>query len=110
MITGKQIAAARALLGMTLAELAQRAALPLPMIEQLEASSQEFPDDRGEAAALRTVLQDAGITFIDDHAPSAAGGPGIRLSAPISSSLDIDAQQTVQYPEMAKDGPFGPGG
>ena len=110
MITGKQIAAARTLLGMTPAELAQRTALPLPMIEQLEASWQEFQDDRGEAATLRTVLQDAGITFIDDHVTSAAGGPGVRLSAPMSASLDTDAQQTVQYPEMAKDGPFGAGG
>jgi hypothetical protein len=41
---------------------------------------------------------------------SAAGGPGVRLSVPLSTSHDTDASGTVQYPEMAKDGPFGAGG
>lgn len=110
MITGTQIAAARALLGMAPAELAQLAELPLPTVERMEASFEEYPDDMSEVIALRTALEHAGVTFIDERVTSAAGGPGVRLSAPVSKSLDTDTQETVQYPEMAKDGPFGAGG
>lgn len=110
MITGTQIAAARALLGMARAKLAELAKLPLSTVEQLEASREQYPDDRGEAAALKSALEQAGVTFIDERVTSAAGGPGVRLSVPMSSSLDTDAQETVQYPDMAKDGPFGAGG
>ncbi len=110
MITGRQIAAARALLGLTAADLARQAELPLATVDEMEASATAYPDDRSEAAALRTALEKAGITFIDERVTSAAGGPGIRLSVPLSTSHDTDASGTVQYPEMAKDGPFGAGG
>lgn len=110
MIIGKQIAAARALLGMAQAELAHRADVPLVTVEQIESSVQEYDDDKGDIAPLRTVLEGAGITFIGERVTSAAGGPGVRMSVPMSTSVDADAQETVQYPEMAKDGPFGAGG
>jgi hypothetical protein len=110
MITGTQIAAARALLGMAPAELARLAQLPLPTVERMELSRMQYPDDIGEAATLKGVLEHAGVTFIDGRVTSAAGGPGVRLSVPISTSVDSGTRETVQYPEMAENGPFGAGG
>ncbi|WP_110789866.1 helix-turn-helix domain-containing protein [Rhizobium wuzhouense] len=110
MFTGKQIAAARALLGMGQGELAAQAGVPVSTVETLESVSGELEDGRSEVDALRAVLEERGITFIDERVTSAAGGVGVRLSAAASTSPDTDARETIQYPEMAKDGPFGAGG
>lgn len=110
MVTGKQIAAARALLGMSAADLADRAGRSLVAIEDLEAGSVDLPEDDVEMAAVTAALERAGVTFIAERTTSAAGGVGIRLTVPTSSSLESDPRETVQYPEMAKNGPFGAGG
>jgi transcriptional regulator with XRE-family HTH domain len=111
-ITGRQIAAARALLGMTDAEVADAAGLSQTLVQRIEARLDDTDADAHaeETASIRRVLEDAGITFIDPRATSAAGGAGIRLSAPASPSIDTKDEETVQYPEMAKNGPFGAGG
>lgn len=107
---GKQITAARALLGLTQEEVAKRAQLSIPAIQALETGSGDIHHDREmDLAAVRTTLEDAGIIFLDERATSAAGGAGVRLAVP-SASVDTDEQQTVQYPEMARNGPFGAGG
>ena len=110
MITGRQIAAARALLGMTDAEVADAAGLSQTLVQRIEARLDDADADAEETASIRRVLEDAGITFIDPRTTSAAGGAGIRLSAPASQSIDTRDEETVQYPEMAKNGPFGAGG
>ncbi|MDH4441529.1 MAG: helix-turn-helix domain-containing protein [Rhizobium sp.] len=110
LIDGRQITAARTLLGLTQEEVANRAQLSMPAMQALEAASGDILQDREtDLAAVRTVLEDAGIIFIDERATSAAGGAGVRLAVP-SASVDTDEQQTVQYPEMARNGPFGAGG
>lgn len=109
MIDPRQITAARALLGLTQEELADRAQLTVPAIQALEAGSGRIDDKENAATAVRAALEDAGINFIEERATSAAGGVGVRLAVP-SASVDIDEQQTVQYPEMATNGPFGAGG
>lgn len=107
---GKQITAARALLGLTQEEVANRAQLSIPAMQALETGSGDIHHDREmDLAAVITTLEDAGIIFIDERATSAAGGAGVRLAVP-SASVDTDEQQTVQYPEMARNGPFGAGG
>lgn len=109
-ITGKQIGAARALLGMTQADLAGRAGLSLTVIERLEVQSALPGDDAEALSTIEVVLHDADVTLIDERATSAAGGGGVRLSAPASKSVDTNDTETVQYPEMARNGPFGAGG
>lgn len=108
MIDGRQITAARALLDLTQEELADRAQLTIPAIQALEAGAGHIHDNEN-AAVVRAALEDAGINFIDERATSAAGGVGVRLAVP-SASVDTDEQHTVQYPEMATNGPFGAGG
>ncbi len=106
MITGRQIAAARVLLGLTQDELARRAKLAAEALQSIENGA----DDEAALTALRSALEDAGISFIDERATSAAGGIGIRLSVPSTTTVDTDSEETVQYPEMAENGPFGAGG
>ena len=110
MHTGKQVSAARMLLGMTQEQLADRAGLPVSTVERLERSALGTEDEAAERARISAVLEDAGVTFIDERVTSAAGGFGVRLSVPASQSVDTDGDETVQYPEMAKNGPFGAGG
>lgn len=109
MIDARQITAARALLGLTQEELADRARLTMSDMQALEAGSGRIDEKENPAAAVRAALEDAGINFIDERATSAAGGIGVRLAVP-TASIDTDEQQTVQYPEMATNGPFGAGG
>ena len=126
MVTGPQIIAARALLGLSQEDLAHRADLPLSVLQDIEARHEKVQEDEGALEPLRLALESAGIAFIDaitadagrraehrrqrERATSSAGGPGVRLAAPQSASVDTNAQETVQYPEMAKNGPLGAGG
>lgn len=110
LVTGPQIIAARALLGLSQEDLAHRADLPLSVLQDIEARHEKVQDDEGALEPLRLALESAGIAFIDERATSSAGGPGVRLAAPQSASVDTNAQETVQYPEMAKNGPLGAGG
>lgn len=110
MHTGKQVSAARMLLGMTQEQLAERASLSASTVERLENSASGGEDEAGVLAGVRAVLEEAGVTFIDERTTSAAGGFGVRLAVPASQSVDTDDDETVQYPEMAKNGPFGAGG
>lgn len=109
-LSGRQVAAARALLGITQEELAKRACLAVQTLQEIETTAQDFDDSNNDLQAVRIALERAGVTFIDERATSSAGGAGIRLSAPQSASIDTIATETVQYPEMARNGPFGAGG
>lgn len=106
-VSGRQIAAARALLGLDQSALASSAQVPMDAVVAMEAT-------RGRAdehlQAVIDFLQSAGISFIDDNKTSAAGGPGVRLlKSP--GEFDTDQSQTVQYPEhLAPDAPTGAGG
>jgi transcriptional regulator with XRE-family HTH domain len=74
MISSKQIKAARALLGLTQAELAAVANVSLGTLNNIERG---VVDPR--PASLQTIqlaLEDAGIEFISEN----GGGPGVRLN------------------------------
>lgn len=109
-LSGRQIVAARALLGITQEDLAEQACLSMQALQEIETTAQGIDGRESDLQSLRLALERAGITFIDERATSSAGGAGIRLSAPQSTSIDADATETVQYPEMARNGPFGAGG
>src|SRR4029077_803913 len=73
-ITIEQIRAARALLGWSQTELAERAGLSLPTVKRVEINS----DLRVSSEArqrLRVALEEGGVEFIDEN----GGGPGVRL-------------------------------
>ncbi|MBX5132544.1 helix-turn-helix domain-containing protein [Rhizobium lentis] len=74
-ITGRQVAAARALLGIGQVELAKSANISAPTLRRIE-------DDKGgmknNVAAVVSALEAAGIIFIDSN----GNGPGVRLRDP----------------------------
>jgi predicted transcriptional regulator len=77
-ITSDQCRAARALLRMTQAKLAELTGLSVLVIKRFERGS----DPRASTVnAIERALVDAGVTLIDDGAMSPAGaGAGVRLA------------------------------
>lgn len=74
-VTGRQIAAARTLLGIGQAELASRSTISVPTLKKMEASEGPAAGLANNVAAVRRVLEIAGIQFIAEN----GGGPGVRL-------------------------------
>jgi transcriptional regulator with XRE-family HTH domain len=70
----EQLRAARALLGWSQTQLAQRAGLSLPTVKRVETESGPRVSDAARYALQRT-LESGGIEFIDEN----GGGPGVRL-------------------------------
>lgn len=75
MITGRQIAAARALLGITQKQLAEASAISIPTLKRMEASDGDATGMKNNVAAVVQALIDMGIVFI----PENGGGYGVRL-------------------------------
>lgn len=82
MISGPQMRAARALLGIDQKTLARLAGLSVPTIQRMEAGSGNV---RGVVDSLTKVvaaLEHAGVELIAEGAASTAGGRGVRLKEP----------------------------
>jgi transcriptional regulator with XRE-family HTH domain len=82
MITGAQLRAARAFLGMDQRKLAELSGLSLPTIQRMEASDGVVRGNVDSLMKLVTALDAAGIELITDNAASSAGGRGVRLKRP----------------------------
>ena len=79
MITGAQMRAARALLGIDQRELAQRSGLSLPTIQRMESSDGVVRGNVDSLMKLVDALATAGIELIGEGAASQSGGRGVRL-------------------------------
>ena len=75
MVSGRQIAAARALVGLSQAELARNSNISVPTLKRMEASEGTASGLTNNVAAVRAALEGAGIIFIDQN----GNGPGVRL-------------------------------
>jgi len=73
MITSEQCRAARGLLAWSQQQLAQKAAVGVVTVHQLEAGSSQ--PRRATLTVIRRAFEAAGVEFIDDN----GGGPGVRL-------------------------------
>jgi DNA-binding Xre family transcriptional regulator len=79
MLMGRQIRAARALLGWSAAELARRAGVSWTTLQRAEAAT-GIPLARAHTLdAIQKALEEGGIEIIDDGARSNGGGPGVML-------------------------------
>lgn len=77
-LTGRQIAAARALAGLGQSELAETANISVPTLRRMEASDGKASGYANNLLAIRAALEAAGVVFIDgDYAGT--GGPGVRM-------------------------------
>ena len=74
-LTGRQIAAARTLVGMTQADLAVRANVSTPTLKRMEASAGAAVGLKNNVEAVRRALEGAGVEFIAEN----GGGAGVRL-------------------------------
>jgi DNA-binding XRE family transcriptional regulator len=68
-ISGRQIAAARALIGLSKGELARKAKISTPTLIRMEARFGEAVGLINNVAAVRAVLESAGIEFINGDEP-----------------------------------------
>ncbi|WP_336099133.1 helix-turn-helix domain-containing protein [Roseovarius sp. CH_XMU1461] len=82
MITGPQMRAARALLGIDQKTLAELAGLSVPTIQRMEASSGNVRGVVDSLTKVVTALELAGIELIGEGAVSSASGRGVRLKEP----------------------------
>jgi hypothetical protein len=74
-ITGRQIAAARTLLGLGQADLAERSLISVPTLKRMEASNGPAAGLANNVVAVRRALELAGVEFIAAN----GGGAGVRL-------------------------------
>lgn len=74
-VTGRQIAAARSLLGVAQSDLAAMANISIPTLRRMEASPGPAHGLTNNVAAVRRALEDAGVIFIDPNGQ----GAGVRL-------------------------------
>jgi len=75
LITTRQIKAARALLGWSQADLAERSGISEPTVARLESLEGELGGRIGTVEKMRSAIEKAGVEFIDEN----GGGPGVRL-------------------------------
>lgn len=79
MITGAQMRAARALLGIDQRQLAAMAGLSLPTIQRMETSQGVVRGNVDSLMKLVDALAAGGIELIGEGATSTSGGRGVRL-------------------------------
>lgn len=79
MITGAQMKAARALLGLDQKDLAHRAGVSLPTIQRMEASDGSVRAVVDSLEKVMTALNAAGVELIGPGARSEGEGRGVRL-------------------------------
>lgn len=77
-ITGRQLAAARTLTGLTQAEVAARSNLSVPTLKRMEASEGQVAGMQNNVDAVIRALEAAGVTFLA-AGETTDGGPGVRL-------------------------------
>jgi len=80
MIYPCQIRAARALIGMSQQELAERSSVGLATIKRIEAVGSEITGTAKTLVKIQKALEASGIRFIEE---ADGGGPGLRLMRPL---------------------------
>ena len=81
MISARQMKAARALLGMDQATLAERSGVSLPTIRRMEGSEDNVRANVDTLMKVVQALESAGIELIGDGSISPEGGRGVRLKS-----------------------------
>lgn len=82
MITGAQVRAARALLGLDQKTLAEMAGVSVPTIQRMEKRGGSVGGSVETLTRIVEALERAGIELIAEGAESRGGGRGVRLARP----------------------------
>lgn len=78
MISGAQVRAARALVGWTVRELAQRAVVSIATVNMIEDAGGLPSTAAANIAAIQATLEAAGIEFLGGDAPGVRLHPKVR--------------------------------
>ena len=78
-MNGEQIRAARALLGWTAADLAEKSGVSYPTIQRLDATKGVATGRHETVEAIRKALETQGVQFLE--AGQVAAGPGVAMRA-----------------------------
>lgn len=81
MISGPQMRAARALLGLDQRRLAELSGLSVPTIQRMEASPGTVRGNVDSLAKVVAAIEAAGVELIGEGAASQGAGRGARLKA-----------------------------
>ena len=73
--TGRQLAAARTLLGLTQADVAARSNLSVPTLKRMEGSEGPIAGMQNNVEAVIRALEAAGVIFVAEN----GDGAGVRL-------------------------------
>ena len=85
MISGAQMRAARALLGVDQRRLAELSGLSVPTIQRMEASAGTVRGNVDSLSKVVAAIEAAGVELIGEGAPSQGEGRGVRLKAAVGS-------------------------
>jgi transcriptional regulator with XRE-family HTH domain len=96
--TGRQIAAARTLIGMEQQALAEAAGVSAPTLRRMELSEGIPGGIRNNLLAIQRALEAAGAVFVFD---SEAGGAGVRLKR-LESAADLTRKIDTIEADLAK--------
>lgn len=80
MLIPSQIRAARALIGLSQQELAERSGVGLATIKRIEAAGHKISGNATTLVRLQKALEAEGVRFLEADAVT---GPGIRLAQPL---------------------------
>jgi transcriptional regulator with XRE-family HTH domain len=83
MVTGAQIRAARGLLNMSVAELAERTGLAVNTIRKAEGTNEVPPITAAPMQLIMKTFADAGVIFLE----AGEHGVGVRFARPESSGF-----------------------
>jgi DNA-binding XRE family transcriptional regulator len=86
MITPEQIRGARAMLGLTQAELAKSAGISTTGLNNIERNSAD--PKASTLRAIQTAFEERGIVFMNEG-ELAQGGPGVRLGAKLVATAPM---------------------
>lgn len=78
MLSSEQVRAARAILRMEQSQLAELSGVSLPSIKRLETQPGQLAAQERTVTAIRTALENAGVTFLAEG--DVATGPGVSLT------------------------------
>jgi predicted transcriptional regulator len=86
LLTGAQLRAARALLGIDQKTLAEQAGVSLPTVQRMESSPGIVRGVVDSLTKIVEALDRAGVDMIGDGEVSRGGGRGVRLKKPVERS------------------------
>jgi transcriptional regulator with XRE-family HTH domain len=96
-ITGRQIAAARTLIGLGQAELADRSSISVPTLKRMEASKGTAAGLANNVGAVRRALEAAGVEFTN------GGQPGVRMKQTPSEKVLDERERAVTAKALARE-------